>query len=93
MTGWRVDVVRLNIRGWGSHRLDIRVRATVRVASHKSELGSYSRVSPGGPQAWGQEEEADTRAIARATKNLLSPEQLLLICVERGSLSNPPSPR
>lgn len=36
--------------------------------------------SPGGPQAWGQEEEADTRAAATATKTLLSPEQLLLIC-------------
>lgn len=55
------------------------------VASHKSELGHKAGLfSPGGPQAWGQGEEADTRAAATATRTLLSPEQLLLICGERG---------
>ena len=64
------------------------------VASHRSELGHRAEFfSPGGPQAWGQGQEADTRAVATATRTLLSPEQLLLICGERGKVSDPPFPR
>lgn len=49
--------------------------------------------SPGGPQAWGQGEEADNRVVTTATKTLLSPEQLLLIWREEGEVeSGTPSP-
>lgn len=59
--------------------------ARVRIASllRGSQSGIFL---PGGPQAWGQGEEEDTRAAATATRTLLSPEQLLLICGGKGDL-------
>ena len=51
------------------------VASQIRVGGHRAGF-----FLPGGPQAWGQGEEADTRAAATATRTLLSPEQLLLIC-------------
>lgn len=45
-----------------------------------------------GPQASGQGEAVDTKATAKASRTLLNPEQLLLICGERGRVSNPPCP-
>ena len=64
------------------------VASQIRVGGHRAGF-----FSPGGPQAWGQGEEADTRAAATATRTLLSPEQLLLICEEKGKVSDTPRPR